>query len=68
MNDLKPCPFCGGEGEIGHHSINIANSIHKNIITRFFSTCTNCMIEMQHFETENEAINTWNKRIKCGEC
>lgn len=65
---IKYCPFCGSEGEIGQHSMNIGDSLNKNIFTRFFITCKNCLIETQYFEKQIDAINFWNRRVRCMEC
>ena len=55
MNDLKICPFCGGEayiyapGPIEHHV-----------------ACKNpsCYAETHGWSTEAEAIEVWNTRVK----
>lgn len=57
MNDLlKPCPFCGSEGDITY-----------NYDKKFAPYCTNnfCMLnELDYgFETEREAIEAWNRRV-----
>ncbi len=48
-NELKPCPFCGGEAEWatkGKHWI----------------MCSSCGVETQYCETAEEAIEAWNRR------
>ena len=56
MNEeLKPCPFCGAEGDITY-----------NYDKKFVPYCTNndCFLnEIDYgFETEQEAIESWNRR------
>lgn len=56
MDKLKPCPFCGAEGDINY-----------NYDKKFAPYCINndCFLnELDHgFETEQEAIKAWNRRM-----
>lgn len=60
MDELKPCPFCGAEGDINY-----------NYDKKFAPYCINedCFLnELNHgFETEQEAIEAWNRRTNDGE-
>lgn len=56
-NDLKPCPFCGRIGKI--HSFN--DSQYRVECTNSFCQAS-YMIGMD-FDTEDEAIEAWNRRI-----
>ena len=61
MNDLlKSCPFCGAEGDINY-----------NYDKKFAPYCINedCFLnERDHgFETEQEAIEAWNRRANDAE-
>ena len=54
MNEeLKPCPFCGGE--VG---------ISQIYDWSFRVYCSNCDIEIDGFSTEEEAIDEWNRRVE----
>lgn len=67
MNNLKPCPFCGGEA-----TVTIAP-----ILGVAFIECKHCSAMMgryqkggrtdhdgfwTHFESKEEAIEAWNRR------
>lgn len=58
MEELKPCPFCGGEAKINR----IVNTFYQ--YARYFSSCTRCSAESKMFETEQEAIEAWNTRTE----
>lgn len=49
---LKPCPFCGGEAIL----------IKEKIITRFYVECKKCSAMTNLFTTKEEAIEVWNRR------
>ena len=49
MEELKPCPFCGGEAE--DFGVDV-----------FWVTCKNCHIGTESFDTLQEAIEAWNRR------
>lgn len=53
--ELKPCPFCGGEADIGKYGEDVG-------ITFYFICCT-CGAELdRHTVTEKAAIEAWNRR------
>ena len=49
---LKPCPFCGGEAVM-----------HEMATDDWCVWCLECLCGMYGFNTEQEAIETWNKRV-----
>ena len=52
MTDPKPCPFCGGESklfETGYSSWIVA--------------CTNCCCRTHDEDTEESAVEIWNRRV-----
>ena len=52
MNDLKPCPFCGGEAEYG---LTMAGEE---------AYCKKCHAAMPRLTTKAEAIAAWNSRAE----
>ncbi|MBO5781047.1 MAG: Lar family restriction alleviation protein [Opitutales bacterium] len=49
--DLKPCPFCGGEAHIFGHTKS------------WGILCTKCYVSTLRYETEAAAIAAWNRRV-----
>lgn len=55
--ELKPCPFCGGEGKI----IDLG---FFNLPSSYGVCCLNCSCATyQFFDTEGEAAEAWNRRV-----
>lgn len=48
MPELKPCPFCGGEAELGSPI--------------YYVECTSCMGGVPSYDSMEEAISAWNRR------
>ena len=66
--ELKPCPFCGGEAMLYHQSSKYTD--HDGNYVYCFNGC-GCRTKLficyegtgkTHKETEQEAINAWNRR------
>jgi len=57
MNELKPCPFCGGEAET-----LTAESMHGGYL--FGIMCNDCRSRGDVYGTESEAIAAWNSRAE----
>ena len=61
-NELKPCPFCGGEAKL----------VNQKVMGGYdysFVRCKKCDIGTQKYEVSTEycssdkAISTWNRRV-----
>ncbi|WP_407310947.1 Lar family restriction alleviation protein [Desulfosporosinus sp. SB140] len=61
MENLKPCPFCGGKAEI--------RTYHRHDEDEYSVWCTSCyknkLISLNTFSYPNkeDAIATWNRRV-----
>ena len=58
MAELKPCPFCGGKGYV-HSSGNYWSKEYFKVVCP-----KNCCMQSKYYETEEEAIDAWNRRCK----
>lgn len=62
MSELKPCPFCGGEGVVG-----CAYGSVYGISDDWFIECAHCgttnISPTRGHATEAEAIEAWNTRV-----
>ena len=56
MEELKKCPFCGGEAEIMYISTTVGVMSPKIF-------CPECRNGTQWKDTEAEAIAAWNRRV-----
>jgi len=54
MNELKPCPFCGGEVEIYEA---------QELIYPYTIECQECTCHMGRYSDRDEIIETWNRRV-----
>ena len=48
--ELKPCPFCGGVAE------ELGSCVH-------WISCADCRAESYTYDTLEEAIEAWNRRV-----
>lgn len=55
MEELKPCPFCGGEAVLFAYEIFCEHSVR----------CKSCYCGTEEgYRTGKEAIEAWNRRIE----
>lgn len=52
MTELRKCPFCGGEAEISTY-----------YFIEWYIGCGECSCDLGVFDTKEEAIEAWNKRV-----
>lgn len=50
--NLRECPFCGGNAEL---------SVHRGAVV--FVQCQQCDATFPMFDSEQEAIDAWNRRV-----
>lgn len=57
ITTLKKCPFCGGEASLTEHKF-------QGLTSTYGIVCLDCCCETrQFFETADEAIEAWNRRV-----
>lgn len=54
MEELKPCPFCGGEAKIFTPTIST------------YIMCKECKASTNLYSQSEEAIEAWNRRYNDG--
>lgn len=59
MIELKPCPFCGGEGKV---FFNDEACYHGGKGT-YYIVCAECASRGKNGNDEQQAIEAWNRRI-----
>ena len=55
MTELRKCPFCGGEAETYSYYFN-----------EWYIGCVECSCDLGVFDTKEEAIEAWNRRVNDG--
>lgn len=58
MDEMKPCPFCGGKGDCNNSALRIGG------VFKWTVECLGCGLVTPGFETEEEAIEFWNRRTE----
>ncbi len=62
MNELKPCPFCGGEDvKANTWTIGITMELYD-------VSCTSCRCTSAWHSKKSKAIAAWNRRANLGSC
>ena len=57
MEELKNCPFCDGKAIIRRRN---QDHIMRD---KYFACCTSCKNKTGYYDSEEEAITAWNKRV-----
>lgn len=66
MKELKPCPFCGGKANYYCEELDWADWGYISA-TKYYNTyveCEECGAGTASFDTEQQAIDAWNRREK----
>ena len=62
--ELKPCPFCGGEAKCMHHAeqSRLIFSTGSELSTCYIIECKVCLVRIQR-GFKDDALKAWNTRI-----
>ena len=67
MNELKPCPFCGGKATAKSSKYNLLGAYGTAETDRKWSRvfCKSCNIGQpkRHYISKEDAIQAWNRRV-----
>ena len=61
MDELKPCPFCGGT-DILMRDVRGMFGKSSNVRTYHYMQCRNCFSQTGYYKTKSKTIKTWNTR------
>lgn len=59
LNELKPCPFCGSKPQITENKLNLRSILYGVICVGD----EHHSVSVGYFQSEEEAVNAWNRRI-----
>ena len=62
MIEPKLCPFCGGSANVIKNKT--MNMKFYYVVPYYFVMCSQCRAQSHKFETDEEAIEAWNKRAR----
>ena len=65
MDELKPCPFCGGNGSVTIDPEGVKDSKGKKWM--YTVSCDRCCASTGICWTREMAIDVWNRRMNDGE-
>lgn len=54
MEELKPCPFCGGK--------NVKLYTYTGVMNYYYIECDDCYCGTGHEESKEIAVAAWNRR------
>jgi Lar family restriction alleviation protein len=62
MAELKPCPFCGSKAFLSE----FVYDLELGRVKMQFVECNGCHATTYEYDTEEEAIEAWNRRAEDG--
>jgi Lar family restriction alleviation protein len=62
MSETLKCPFCGGEAKI--KCGEIVNRYNTAVYRHYHVECMSCGVDTRNFDTDDEAIEAWNRRTE----
>lgn len=54
--ELKKCPFCGGEAEVYEQK-------HREYPSTYYVRCKGFCIKQQDYNEKSRAVFAWNRRV-----
>ena len=61
--ELKPCPFCGGEAEMQEIEVCDMSEYGESPLIGYVVSCSNCCISFDgYFSSKEAAAEQWNNR------
>lgn len=67
MEELKPCPYCGGHAILdfsgGNKTYFDENGEYKYTDFTYVVKCENCLAQTGNYVTPGMAVKAWNRRI-----
>ena len=59
IEGMMDCPFCGGDNpQVAGRAV----LVRKEIRTKYYSVCTDCLCKTDLFDTQEDAVKMWNTR------
>ncbi len=64
MDELKPCPFCGGEAKYDSYAMSPYEKANINYIDGkwHYVYCSDCLAQGPEVLSKEDAIADWNRR------
>lgn len=70
MNDLKPCPFCGGKAVMNNLTFSLRGLVHLDSHVNgeekdtYDVSCSTCEVTTGICYTEEKTKKLWNQRVE----